>query len=93
MISVEISLKSRYKLFNKEKTMVKITKELGVGKDGYQTGGVEYKEEVGKVAVDPRSKIITNQEDPMNKINEGNTVDVRGRRRMLADKKKTATWY
>ena len=35
--------------------MVKITKELGVGKDGYQTGGVEYKEEVGKVAVDPRS--------------------------------------
>ncbi len=93
MISVEISLKSRYKLFNKEKTMVKITKELGVGKDGYQTGGVEYKEEVGKVAVDPRSKIITNQDDPMNKINEGNTVDVRGRRRMLADKKKTATWY
>ncbi len=93
MISVEISLKSRYKLFNKEKTMVKITKELGVGKDGYQTGGVEYKEEVGKVAVDPRSKIITNQDDPVNKINEGNTVDVRGRRRMLADKKKTATWY
>ena len=93
MISVEISIKSRYKLFNKEKTMVKITKELGVGKDGYQTGGVEYKEEVGKVAVDPRSKIITNQDDPMNKINEGNTVDVRGRRRMLADKKKTATWY
>ena len=93
MISVEISLKSRYKLFNKEKTMVKITKELGVGKDGYQTGGVEYKEEVGKVAIDPRSKIITNQDDPMNKINEGNTVDVRGRRRMLADKKKTATWY
>ena len=36
--------------------MVKITKELGVGKDGYQTGGVEYKEEVGKVvpAVGPR---------------------------------------
>jgi hypothetical protein len=93
LISVEISLKSRYKLFNKEKNMVKITKELGVGKDGYQTGGVEYKEEVGKVAVDPRSKIITNQDDPMNKINEGNTVDVRGRRRMLADKKKTATWY
>ena len=93
MISVEISLKSRYIQFNKEKTMVKITKELGVGKDGYQTGGVEYKEEVGKVAVDPRSKIITNQDDPVNKINEGNTVDVRGRRRMLADKKKTATWY
>jgi|TARA_R100000988_G_scaffold99743_2_gene69340 hypothetical protein len=73
--------------------MVKITKELGVGKDGYQKGGIDYKEEVGKVAIDPRSKIITNQDDPMNKINEGNTVDVRGRRRMLADKKKTATWY
>ena len=40
-----------------------------------------------------KNKIITNQDDPMNKINEGNTVDVRGRRRMLADKKKTATWY
>ena len=63
------------------------------GASGMKKGGIDYKEEVGKVAIDPRSKIITNQDDPMNKINEGNTVDVRGRRRMLADKKKTATWY
>ena len=55
---------------NKE---VKITKELGVGKDGYQTGGVTIE------ATNP---------------NETQTVDVRGTKRMRADKKPVkATWY
>ena len=51
----------------------KIEKELGVGKDGYQTGGVTIK------ATDP----LTSQ-----------TVDVKGTKRMRADKKPVkATWY
>ena len=51
----------------------KVTKELGVGKDGYQTGGVTIK------ATDP----LTSQ-----------TVDVKGTKRMRADKKPVkATWY
>ena len=53
--------------------MVKITKELGVGKDGYKTGGVEIK-----------------ATDPM----ESQVVDVKGTRRMRAEKKPVkATWY
>ena len=46
MISVEILEKNRYKQI-KEKTMIKKAKdpkavpELGVGKDGYKTGGVQ----------------------------------------------------
>ena len=52
---------------------VKVEKELGVGKDGYQTGGVTIK------ATDP----LTSQ-----------TVDVKGTKRMRADKKPVkATWY
>jgi hypothetical protein len=47
-ISVETLRKNRYKLkqgetMNKKVKEPKITKELGVGKDGYQTGGVEIK--------------------------------------------------
>ena len=47
-ISVEILKKTRYKQI-KEKTMIKKAKdpkavpELGVGKDGYKTGGVKLK--------------------------------------------------
>ena len=52
---------------------VKITKELGVGKDGYSTGGVTIE------ATDPF---------------ETQTVDVRGTKRMRADKKPVkAKWY
>ena len=52
---------------------VKIEKELGVGADGYQTGGVTIE------ATDP---------------NETQTVDVRGTKRMRADKKPVkASWY
>ena len=47
-ISVETLRKNRYKLkqgetMDKKVKEPKITKELGVGKDGYQTGGVEIK--------------------------------------------------
>tara|TARA_R110000803_G_scaffold5499_1_gene18142 strand:- start:32 stop:232 length:201 start_codon:yes stop_codon:yes gene_type:complete len=51
----------------------KIEKELGVGKDGYQTGGITIE------ATNPT---------------ETQTVDVKGTRRMRADKKPvTAKWY
>jgi hypothetical protein len=51
----------------------KIEKCLGVGKDGYQTGGITIE------ATNP---------------NETQTVDVRGTRRMRADKKPVkAKWY
>ena len=51
----------------------KIVKELGVGKDGYQTGGVTIE------ATNPF---------------ETQTVDVRGTRRMRAEKKPVkAKWY
>ena len=77
-ISVEILKKTRYKQI-KEKTMIKKAKdpkavtEVGVGKDGYKTGGVVIE------ATDP----TTSQ-----------TVDVKGTRRMRADKKPVkATWY
>ena len=52
---------------------VKVEKELGVGKDGYQTGGVTIE------ATDPMTSQV---------------VDVKGTRRMRADKKPVkATWY
>ena len=52
---------------------VKIEKELGVGKYGYQTGGVTIED------TDPSTS---------------QTVDVKGTRRMRADKKPVkATWY
>ena len=77
-ISVEILKKTRYKQI-KEKTMIKKAKdpkavtEVGVGKDGYKTGGVTIE------ATDPSTS---------------QTVDVKGTRRMRADKKPVkATWY
>ena len=73
--------------------MVKITKVLGVGKDGFQKGGVPIGDSPGKVGIDPRSKVLSNQDRVFNQIEEGNVVEVRGTRRMLKDKSKKATWY
>jgi hypothetical protein len=73
--------------------MVKVTKDKGVNKDGFPTGGVDIGDSTGKVVTDPRSEILTNQAKVHNEINAGTTVEVQGRRRMLKDKKKTATWF
>jgi|TARA_B100001094_G_scaffold135669_1_gene131371 hypothetical protein len=73
--------------------MVKITKDKGVNKDGFPTGGVEVSDSPSKVGIDPRSEIQTNEYRVYNKIDKGTTVEVRGRRAMLKDKKKTATWF
>ncbi len=73
--------------------MVKITKDKGINKDGFQTGGVDIGDSRGEVITDPRPEILTNQSKVHNEINAGTTVEVQGRRRMLKDKKKTATWF
>mgnify|MGYP005748613209 CR=1 FL=1 len=73
--------------------MVKITKDKGVNKDGFPTGGVDIGDSRGEVITDPRSEILTNQAKVHNDINAGTTVEVQGRRAMLKNKKKTATWF
>jgi len=73
--------------------MVKVTKEPGVNKDGYASGGVETSDSRGKVGIDPRSEILTNQAKVHNEINEGTQVKVQGTGAMLKSKKKTATWF
>ncbi len=73
--------------------MVKITKNKGVNKDGYPTGGVDIGDSTGKVITDPRSEILTNQAKVHNEINEGTQVKVQGTGAMLKSKKKTATWF
>jgi hypothetical protein len=57
------------------------------------TGGVEIPTPEVKTTIDPRSTILTNQDAPHNKIAVGEVVEVRGTKRMLKSKKKTATWY
>ena len=44
-----------------------------------------------QVEIDPRSKTTADQ--AYNYIPTGDTEKVRGTKRMLAEKKKTATWY
>ena len=73
--------------------MVKITKDKGINKDGFPTGGVDIGDSRGEVITDPRSEILTNQAKVHNDINAGTTVEVQGRRAMLKNKKKTATWF
>ena len=43
------------------------------------------------IEVDPRSK--TTADGSFNYISAGDKAEVRGTKRMLKDKKKTATWY
>ena len=50
--------------------MVKITKNKGVNKDGYPTGGVDIGDSTGKVITDPRTEILTNQAKVHNEINQ-----------------------
>ena len=49
--------------------MVKITKDKGINKDGFPTGGVDIGDSRGEVITDPRSEILTNQAKVHNEIN------------------------
>ena len=69
-----------------------MSKELGVGKDGYQKGGVsiEVPSQNMKLAPWAATEVDVNAK---NYIPTGDKVKVKGTRRMLSTKKKTATWY
>ena len=41
--------------------MAKITKDKGINKDGFPTGGVEIGDSVSETITDPRSEIQTNE--------------------------------
>jgi|13_taG_2_1085334.scaffolds.fasta_scaffold132581_2 hypothetical protein len=69
-----------------------MSKELGVGKDGYQKGGIKIEVPSQNMKVDPRA--ATEVDDPAKDyLPTGDKVKVRGTRRMLSTKNKTATWY
>ena len=69
-----------------------MSKELGVGKDGYQKGGVKIKVPSQNMKVDPRAATEVDV-NAKNYIPTGDKVKVKGTRRMLSTKNKTATWY
>ena len=67
-------------------------KSLDINKDGYSNGGITVEPASQNLELDPRSKTTA---DGMQKnyIPTGGQVQVKGTKRMLANKKKTATWY
>ena len=67
---------------------VDANKALNVGKDGYQKGGIDIETPSQNLETDPRSKL-----DDWNLIPTGDKVEVKGTKRMLKSKSKTATWY
>ena len=79
--------------------MADLKNKLSYGRKGTvasanATGGVEITTPEIKTETDPRSTLLTNQDRVFNKIGVGDSVDVRGTRRMRADKKPVkATWY
>ena len=71
--------------------MTKDTFKQFVNKDGYAKGGVPVEESSQNLELDPRSKTSIRGR---NYIAQGDTVTVKGTRRMRADKKPVkATWY
>ena len=69
-----------------------MSKELGVGNDGYQKGGVKIKVPSQNVKLDSRAATEVDV-NAKNYIPTGDKVKVRGTRRMLSTKNKIATWY
>jgi len=71
---------------------VDANKALNVGKDGYQKGGIDIETPGQNLERDPRSKTLA---DGMqwNVIPTGDKVEVKGTKRMLKSKSKTATWF
>ena len=65
----------------------KITKAVGVNKDGYASGGVEIETPSQNLHLDPRSKSSIRGQ---NYIAQGDTVTVKGTKTRKPVK---ATWY
>ena len=69
----------------------KITKPVGVNKDGYARGGVEIEVPSQNLELDTRSKASIRGR---NYIAKGESADVKGTRAMRKEKKHVkATWY
>ena len=69
----------------------KITRPVGVNKDGYASGGVEIEVPSQNLELDPRSKSSIRGR---NYIAQGDSVDVRGTKAIRKEKKPVkATWY
>ena len=69
----------------------KITKTVGINKDGYASGGVDIEIPSQNLAIDPRGKSSFRGRGVY--VAQGDNVEVRGTKRMLASKSKKATWY
>ena len=69
----------------------KITKAVGINKDGYCSGGVDIEIPSQNLAIDPRGKTSFRGKGVY--VAQGDNVEVRGTKRMLASKSKKATWY
>ena len=67
-------------------------KSLDINKDGYSNGGITVEPASQNLELDPRSK-STADGMQRNYIPTGDETEVRGTKRMLKDKKKTAKWY
>ena len=65
----------------------KITKPVGVNKDGYASGGVEIEVPSQNLHLDPRSKTSIRGQ---NYVAQGDTVTVKGTKTRKPQK---ATWY
>ena len=66
---------------------MKITRPVGVNKDGYQTGGVDVKIPSQNIHLDPRSQTSIRGR---NYIAQGDTVTVKGTKTRKPVK---ATWF
>ena len=67
---------------------MKITRPVGVKKDGYASGGVDVKIPSQNIHLDPRSK--SSIRGSGQRIATGDTVTVKG---TGAARKQTATWF
>ena len=65
----------------------KITKGVGVNKDGYCSGGVKVETSSQNLQIDPRSKTSIRGQ---NYVAQGDTVTVKGTKTRKPQK---ATWY
>ncbi len=65
----------------------KITKAVGVNKDGYASGGVKVEESSQNLHIDPRSQTSIRGK---NYIAQGDTVTVKGTKTRKPQK---ATWF
>ena len=69
----------------------KITRPVGVNKDGYSSGGVAIEIPSQNLHLDPRSKSSIRGR---NYVAQGDSVDVKGTKAIRKEKKPVkATWY